>query len=152
MPNITSNTSYGVISASSESNSSTMAAWRVFDGVVYNPSANTYKYNSWRAVNGQALPAFWKWELPETIYLNSITITKGGAGSIYTCQIFSDSNGTVPISEVLSFSTSDSSVNTQVTAFFDAVPVNCIYIKILSNRSNSAVAISEISIDAEVLD
>lgn len=148
VPTITSNTSYGTISAISESTSDTMGAWRVFDGNVYDSSNDTYASNSWRAANGQTLPAYWKWELPITLSLNSITITKGSAGSVYTCQIFSDTDGTNAISPILSFDTS--TANASVTYDFSpSVVTNCIYIKILTKNSSSAVALSEISISAD---
>lgn len=102
-PLLTSNDSYGTLSCSSNTSSTTeQAAWHALDGQLPNADIQS-TYFGWNGWYLKDAPAWWKWELPTKLLISSISLynraTTGTVNYSKTMHIFADENDNVQIGD-----------------------------------------------------
>ena len=137
-PKLTSDTSYGTVTASSY-RSSSQTPYRALDGVK---SGGGDVALGWIIKESSG---WWKWELPVKLSISSIKYynTYASASSSVTGQFFLD-EGVTPLTD--SFSTSSSSWASYVLPSVNTSPTNVIYFK--KTAGNDFSGIGEIEVTA----
>ena len=139
-PMLTSNTSYGTITAGGIHSNEDYAPYRISDGSDI----------SWSSGTSDITKCWIAWEFPETLTLNSVKIYTSAVGNVF--KLYSDLAMQQELSpEITAIAGSGSIYDDNVAEYtFDSpVSVNCIVIKTITKQT-TYVSIGEVVIDAEV--
>ena len=145
-PVLTSDTDYGVVSASSVNSSAGALPFKASDGIM------TGTTTSWESAKA-AVPSTWKWVLPHRIRISQIVLYNKYSGSTNVTrdvQIYADEAMTIPIGEMQTFEAFAFSTVTVTPA----TPVETDTIVIYCSTSHGAagndyVGLGEVVITAE---
>ena len=145
-PVLTSDTDYGVVSASSVNSSAGALPFKASDGIM------TGTTTSWESAKA-AVPSTWKWVLPHRIRISQIVLYNKYSGSTNVTrdvQIYADEAMTIPIGEMQTYEAFAFSTVTVTPA----TPVETDTIVIYCSTSHGAagndyVGLGEVVITAE---
>lgn len=142
-PVLTSNNSYGVVSASSVS-ADTCAYYKALDG---NTTGGSGDGTWWECARG-VTTGWWKWELPVTLNITAIKFyARGYNNANITARFYTSSDKTTPIGN--QFSSNGTLWQSQnITGIpSDGIKTNCIYLDITAG--DSYVGVGEIQLTAK---
>lgn len=134
-PILTSNTSYGIVSA--ENYAAGYEPWMASNGTE----------KGWSSSN--SVPGWWMWKLPQPIRIKKITLLNRYSGSkqvTKTADVFADETMTQKIGSVIFEDTASSTkeILLETPVVTDTVKVNCL------SSYGTYVGIGEITIDADI--
>ena len=145
-PVLTSNTDYGVVSASSINVSAGSQPFKASDGIITGTSTS---WESGKAV----VPASWKWVLPHRIRISEIVLYNKYSGTTNVTkdvQVFADEEMTIPIGGMQTFAPSAFSMVTITPE--TPVETDTVFIYCCSSHGaagNNYVGLGEVVITAE---
>ena len=152
-PVLTSNTSYGVVSASSRSTTSASDYFKALDGkTTGGEGAGTW----WNAAYG-VRSGWWRWDLPVTLKITAIKFyARGQNNAAITARFYTSADKSTPIGN--QFSSNGTPWQSQDIAGIPAegVKTRCVYLDIISGGGtgtgqgdNGYVGVGEIQITAQ---
>lgn len=148
-PVLTSDTSYGVVS-SNGIREGQCQAYKALDGVK---SGASNLMQGWIS-NVNSTAAFWKWQLPVKLKINSLTFynifgaTTSPGNNVYTAQFFADAAATIPLTEP--FTAPPTYWASLKLAVIHNSSTDIIYLKVLSYQSGG-LGMGELEITAEAV-
>lgn len=145
-PVLSSDTDYGVVSASSINTSANSYPWKALDGIM---AGNT---TSWEAMTG-VVPAWWMWKLPHRVKIYSLTLFNKYSGTnkvTHEVNVYADENMNIQIGSTAEFEPTAFSVAEVIPddpVITDTIKINCIS---AYNTGQVYVGLGEVILTAEM--